>query len=184
MRSIFGDRLRVLLPVAAILAVAGIAAPPAFGQRERPTLDDAALAQDQEAIRRGRAAWQDKASCGYCHGWAGDGQGDPRAEVMGSNLRETQLDANQLYETIQCGRPATGMPHHDRLAYSDGRCFGLTSADLGADQPPPGVAFLQRREIESVVAYILAEIKERGPITLAECEAYFSVGSVACEPYR
>ena len=54
---------------------------------------------------------------------------------------------------------------------------------LGAQMPPPG-AFLSPSQIEAVAAYVEAEIKGRGPITRAECNAYFGSAPQTCQPYE
>ena len=48
----------------------------------------------------------------------------------GANLRETKLDRNTFAMIVKCGLPGTGMPPFDKFAYSDGRCYGKTAADL------------------------------------------------------
>ena len=42
-------------------------------------LGGAAFAQDDASIRTGQRAYGTTAVCASCHGWAGDGEGDPRA---------------------------------------------------------------------------------------------------------
>jgi len=37
----------------------------------------------------------------------------------------------QLSEVVKCGRPATGMPYHDRFAYTDKRCYAHTREEMG-----------------------------------------------------
>ena len=115
----------------------------------------AAVAQD---VSFGQRLFQDKADCKFCHGAEGDGRGDPRSPGAGANLHKTILDKQQLVEVIACGRPATEMPHFDKFAYDDDTpCYGMKSADIGADKPPdPHSTSLTRREIEAVADYILA----------------------------
>src|SRR5262252_722597 len=52
----------------------------------------------------GRRLFLDKAQCLYCHGWAGDGAGEPQSNG-GANLRQSFLNREQLVEIIMCGRP-------------------------------------------------------------------------------
>ena len=60
----------------------------------------AAAAQSSGDIGLGKRLYQDKATCGFCHGWSGDGAGDPQSPGKAANLRETKLDHDQLVEVI------------------------------------------------------------------------------------
>src|ERR1700751_1309462 len=104
----------------------------------------------------GKRLYQEKATCGFCHGWSGDGAGDPQSPGKAANLRETKLDHDQLVETIRCGVPGgTAMPHFDKFAWTKGgECYGMTAKDVGDKKPPPPTAGLQKREIEASVAYL------------------------------
>src|SRR6478735_7637361 len=76
-------------------------------------------AQTSADIGLGKRLYQEKATCGFCHGWAGDGAGDPLSEGKAANLRETKLDHDQLVEVIRCGVPGgTAMPRFDRFAWT------------------------------------------------------------------
>ena len=44
----------------------------------------------------GRRLFLDKAQCLYCHGWAGDGAGEPQSNGAAANLRVTPLDAEDI----------------------------------------------------------------------------------------
>jgi hypothetical protein len=85
-----------------------------------------ALAED--SVAWGQKIWQDKAGCNYCHGWAGDGVGGFHHPGRPPSLRATELTRDQIRVTIQCGRPGTAMPHFDRFAYTDKRCYDMTAA--------------------------------------------------------
>src|SRR5215472_12513403 len=91
-------------------------------------------------VADGQRIWKGKAGCPQCHGWSGDGfPSGFHSEGNAPSLRETQLTRDQIRETIQCGRPGTPMPHFDRFAYTDKRCYDMTAADLGdleAIRPP------------------------------------------------
>ncbi len=133
----------------------------------------------------GRRIFLDKAQCLYCHGWAGDGAGEPQSNGAAANLRVTPLKRDQLIEIITCGVPGKAMPHFDEQAYTDKRCYGLTEAELGRDTPalPPG-STLNKREIEAVADYLLAKVIGRGPeITRAECEEAYGEGARMCARY-
>src|SRR5215831_11204866 len=88
---------------------------------------DAARAQsafsteDARAIEFGKEIFKVKANCQFCHKW--DASGDTGYGGVALSLRKTQLTPEQFTEVVRCGRPRTGMPYHDRLAYTDKRCF-------------------------------------------------------------
>src|SRR3954465_990769 len=109
----------------------------------------AVFAQSAEDIAAGRQLFLQKGNCQACHGWAGDGRKMDSQMPDGANLRDSVLDRNDLIMAIKCGRPGRGMPAFDRLAYSDGRCYGMKQADLKSRQltlpDPPSP--LQPREI-------------------------------------
>ena len=95
----------------------------------------------------GRRLFLDKAQCLYCHGWAGDGAGEPQSNGAAANLRVTPLKRDQLIEVITCGVPGKAMPHFDEQAYTDKRCYGVSETELGRDTPalPPGGDLEQAR---------------------------------------
>ena len=82
-----------------------------------------------------------------------------------ASLRTTQLTRDQIRMTIQCGRPGTPMPHFDRFAYTDKRCYDMTAQDLGDSVPDRAAVTLQSYEIDALADYIAAKIKGAGPIT-------------------
>jgi hypothetical protein len=141
-------------------------------------------AQDAAAINLGRTVYKDKADCAYCHGWSGNGVGDPRSE-NGANLRATGLDRDQIVEVAKCGRPGTGMPYHDRLAYTDKRCYGMTAEELGRDKPQEAPVSLTAREMNAVADYIMAKVKGLTTEPLfEECVEYFGSATAQCNAYK
>jgi mono/diheme cytochrome c family protein len=158
--------------VAAAFAVALLAAFGAVAQTAGPG-----------EVAMGKRLYQQKATCGFCHGWSGDGIGDPQSPGKAANLRQTKLDHDQLVETIRCGVPGgTAMPQFDKFAWTKGEeCFGMTAEQVGNKKPPLPTAFLQKREIEAIVAYLEAKIVRKGPPTVADCEDYFGQGSARCK---
>src|ERR1700746_229899 len=162
--------MRFTAAVVALAAGLAIASP---GSAQTPAAGDIGL---------GKRLYQDKATCGFCHGWSGDGAGDPQSPGKAANLRETQLDHNQLAEAIRCGIPGgTGMPHFDKFAWTKGEeCYGMTAEDVGDKKPPSPTTGLQKREIEAIVAYLEAKVVGKGPPTVADCEDYFGQGSTRC----
>jgi len=159
------------LPNLALLACLAVAA-----------ATSAARADDYALARR---LFLDKEQFLYCHGWAGDGAGEPQSNGAAANLRVTPLKRDQLIEVITCGVPGKAMPHFDEQAYTDKRCYGVTEAELGRDTPalPPG-STLNKREVEAVADYILAKVIGRGPlITRQECEEAYGEGARQCTRY-
>src|SRR5258708_6226201 len=115
----------------AVMFVA-IAAPPLGGSR------GVAQAPDADDVAEGMRLYRTKGDCQSCHGWAADGRKMDTQMPDGANLRTTRLSRELLLMAIKCGRPGKGMPAFDRLAYSDGRCNGMKTADLkskGLDLP-------------------------------------------------
>ena len=151
-----------------------------------PGLACAQTAQSAEEARLlefGKEIFKSKAVCQFCHKW--DASGDQGYGGNALSLRATQLSPEQLTEVVKCGRPGTGMPYHDRFAYTDKRCYGLTEAELGASVPalPPG-ATLQKREAAAIADYLLAKVIGRGAVTREECEEVFSErGARSCGQY-
>jgi len=147
------------------------------------------VAQAQTAaasdIAAGMRIFTQKGDCQACHGWAGDGRKMDSQMPDGANLRAKQIDRETLVLTIKCGRPGTGMPAFDRLAYSDGRCFDLKQADLRARnlQMPDPPATLQQREIESLVDFLLAKIVGKGPMDRANCVDFWGSDVEACTEF-
>src|SRR5215469_5691331 len=92
-----------------------------------------AEAQTFGDIGLGKRLYQEKATCGFCHGWSGDGAGDPQSPGKAANLRETNRNHDQLVEVIRCGVPGgMAMPHFDKFAWTKGEeCFGMTAEDVG-----------------------------------------------------
>jgi mono/diheme cytochrome c family protein len=144
----------------------------------------AAQAADAEDLAEGLRLFTQKGNCQGCHGWAGDGRKMDNQMPTGANLRESQLDRNNMVMTIKCGRPGRGMPAYDRLAYSDGRCYGQTKADLNgiALEDPP--ATLQPREIETLVDFLFAKVVKQGAMNLAKCRAYWGGDAEVCREFK
>jgi mono/diheme cytochrome c family protein len=140
-----------------------------------------AMAQDDAAL--GQRIWKDKAGCPACHGWAGDGLASGFHNQGGLPLRKTQLTRDQIRMTIQCGRPGTAMPHFDRFAYTDKRCYGMTERDLGDKVPDRAPTTLQPFEIDAVADYVATKLKGAGPVTRAQCVAFFGNTEAECAKY-
>jgi mono/diheme cytochrome c family protein len=132
----------------------------------------------QDNLELGKDVYE-KANCVGCHKWHGDGGGGYGGIAL--SLRETQLDRDLLLEVVRCGRPATGMPYHDRDAYKKVDCYGgMTKADLGGDFPPKAAAFLRDEEIEAVVVYVTTQLQGHGEPTKEDCIAFWGKGNREC----
>jgi hypothetical protein len=144
-----------------------------------------AQALDPADLAEGMRLFQQKASCSACHGWAGDGRKMDNQMPDGANLRDHPIDREILIATIKCGRPGTGMPAFDRLAYRDGRCFGLKEADLQARglelADPP--ATLQANEINILADFLLAKVIGKGPMNHARCIEFWGSEVDACNEF-
>jgi mono/diheme cytochrome c family protein len=162
------------LTIAISIALAALAADAASAQA--PLSPD-----DVRAIERGKEIYKVKANCQFCHKW--DASGDQGYGGNASSLRKTFLNEEQFAEVIRCGRPGTGMPYHDERAYTDKRCYNVTSAELGRIMPPIGEP-LQRRDIEAVVKYLFTKAVGRGASTFEECVEFWGQDTRQCEPMK
>jgi hypothetical protein len=147
-------------------------------------LTAAARAQtlDPADVADGMRIFQQKGNCQACHGWAGDGRKMDSQMPDGANLRESKLDRDTLIMIIKCGVPGGGMPPFDKLAYSDGRCYGMKQADLKARgvtmATPP--ATLQPREVELLADFLFAKVVRKGPMDRARCVEFWGKEVDAC----
>jgi len=145
-----------------------------------PTLH--AQAPDASDVAEGMRLYLQKGDCQACHGWAADGRKMDSQMPDGPNLRETKLNRERLIQTIKCGRPGTGMPAFDKFAYSDGRCYGMTQADLKSPMPDPAATF-QQREIELLVNFLLSKVVGKGPMNHAKCVEYWGSDVETCREF-
>ena len=165
--SMFSGRL-----LACMLVLVALSCGPAWSQ------DTGGATGQSPGLRVFKAA-----NCAGCHHWTGTGGGGYGG--ASADLRATRLTTEQIIETIRCGRPGTGMPHFERDAYTDGRCFDLKAEDLAKDQMPPEPDhFLRASEIQTVAAYVVEQLQGKGAATFAECQAFFGAQTRACDNYR
>jgi len=139
-------------------------------------------AEEARLIEFGKEIFKSKAVCQYCHKW--DASGDQGYGGNALSLRVTQLTPEQLTEVVKCGRPGTGMPYHDRFAYTDKRCYGYTRDEMGKDMPPAGNDFLSNREVDAVVKYLFAKDVGKGPATYDDCVDFWGKDTKQCEPMK
>jgi len=140
---------------------------------------------DPNDVAAGMRIFRQKADCQACHGWAADGRKMDSQMPDGANLRVSKLDRDKVIVAIKCGIPGKSMPAFDRLAYSDGRCYGLKEADLqrmNTTLPDPP-ATLQPREIEQVADFLFAKVIGKGPMDRAKCIEYWGSDVDTCKEF-
>jgi mono/diheme cytochrome c family protein len=141
-------------------------------------------ARADQGAAEGKRIWAEKGQCEECHGWAADGHSGFHSPGKPPSLRTTQLTRDEIRMTIQCGRPGTPMPHFDRFAYTDKRCYGMTAEELGDATPVQGAPALQTYEIDALADYIATQLKGAGPVYREDCNAWFKSESAAgCNIY-
>jgi mono/diheme cytochrome c family protein len=177
--------MRILL-AASILAAVGIGAATlsVTGFRGAHAQDASSAHHETSDVAEGQRVWK-RANCIGCHKWHGGGGGGYGGAAL--SLRATQLDRDQIIETVTCGRPGTGMPYFARSVY-DGdshQCYGTNREELGKNMPmeAPGT-FLRPNEIAAVADYVLADVKGKGTPNYADCTAFFGDGSRVCNIYK
>ncbi len=144
-----------------------------------------AQSSSPEDIAAGLRIFRQKGDCQACHGWAGDGRKMDSQMPDGANLRTTKLTREKLVMAIKCGVPGKGMPAFDRLAYSDGRCYGMKQADLqrtNLTMPDPA-ATLQVREVDLVTDFLFAKVVGQGPMDHAKCVAFWGSDVATCAEF-
>ena len=75
------------------------------------------------------------------------------------------------------------MPHFDRFAYTDKRCYDMTAEDLGDLEPIRAPTTLQSYEIDAVADYVATKIQGAGPVTRAQCIEFFGEAAAECDKY-
>jgi Cytochrome C oxidase, cbb3-type, subunit III len=140
---------------------------------------------DASDLAEGRRLYQQKANCQACHGWSGDGHKTDNQMPDGASLRETKLPRAGLVMTIKCGRLNSQMPAFDKFAYSDGRCYGKTQADLKSypTRMPDPPATLQQREIDLIVDFLMARVVGKGPMDHAKCVEFWGEDAEVCKEF-
>src|SRR6187399_2968519 len=157
---------RLLAALALAVAVPCVAASLVTAQAPEPP--------DPADIAAGMRIFRSKGDCQSCHGWAADGRKMDTQMPDGANLRTTKLTRDKLIIAIKCGIPGKGMPAFDKLAYSDGRCYGMKQADLQKlGSLPDPAATLQAREIDQVADFLFAKVVGQGPMDRAKCIEYW-----------
>jgi mono/diheme cytochrome c family protein len=163
-------------------AIAGAACLAWFAGGLPAAAQTALTAEEARVLEFGKEIFKTKAVCQYCHKW--DASGDQGYGGNALSLRATHLTPEQLTEVVKCGRPGTGMPYHDRFAYTDKRCYGYTREEMGKDMPPAGNDFLSQREVDAVVKYLFAKAVGHGPATYEECVDFWGKDTRQCDPMK
>jgi mono/diheme cytochrome c family protein len=149
---------------AAILTVAAIAL----------TWSTAALAQNEDKVKAGLAAWRNS-GCADCHGAFANGEKERDESPTGADLRRARLNTEELKLAIRCGRPGTGMPSFEE---------GARGCPGGGGELYPAPAKLSPEQIDDVVAYLQARIIGKGKITKQECLLYYTDKPDWCDDYN
>jgi mono/diheme cytochrome c family protein len=160
-----------------------VLAVPAGTPTNQPAATAEGAAPEGDPVR-GKTVYTNVGRCTECHGWGGDGTGsNPRSPGKAANLRETQLDAQGLYDIIACGIPGTPMPYHLSSAYRNADvCYGMTAADFGEGEMPPKGKTFREKDVWNLVAFIEEWFKPKAgtKADLAECEEFFGGTSRNC----
>jgi mono/diheme cytochrome c family protein len=140
-----------------------------------------AFAQSADPTDVGKAVFK-RANCFGCHKWHGNGGGGYGGDAL--SLRKTALTKDQIVETVECGRPGTGMPFFMRGAYDTTKCYDMDRKQVGAQMPQEANVFLRHEDVEAVADYVLTHIKGKGEPTHAECTDFFGNTSHVCDIYK
>lgn len=153
--------------------------------RAAPEVRPQAQSPDPSDIAEGMRLYQQKGNCQACHGWAGDGRKTDSQMPDGANLRETKLNRTGLVTTIKCGRINSEMPAFDKFAYSDGRCYGKTQADLKSypTRMPDPPATLQQGEIDLIADFLFEKVVGKGPMDHAKCVGFWGSDLPVCREF-
>ena len=141
-------------------------------------------AQNEARVKLGIETWK-AAGCADCHGPFGDGDKQREDSPSGPNLRErTHLTADILKTVIGCGRPGSEMPSFEEGAYAVRQCYGRDLGDAPGNMYP-APARLTADQIDAIATYLLARVIGHGPITMAECLAFYDASQKSrCDDYK
>jgi mono/diheme cytochrome c family protein len=144
------------------------------------------LAPSAVDLAEGMRLYQQKGDCRACHGWAADGVKSDNQMPDGPSLRDKKYTRQMLVLTIKCGRQNTQMPAFDKFAYSDGRCYMMTAADLAknATRMPDPPSTLQPREIELIADFLMAKVVGQGPMDQAKCVEFWGSEVPVCKDLK
>jgi mono/diheme cytochrome c family protein len=159
-------------PLGAIFALAVIAI---------VAMSASVAAQSAHPTDAGKAEFK-RANCFGCHKWHGNGGGGYGGDAL--SLRRTELTKEQIIETVECGRPGTGMPFFQRGAYDSEKCYGMNRQDVGTQMPPEANVFLRHDDVDAVADYVIAHIKGKDEPNYSECTDFFGDTSRVCDIYK
>jgi hypothetical protein len=142
-------------------------------------------AVDPSDLAEGMRLYLQKANCQACHGWSADGHKADNQMPDGPSLRDARFSRSALVTLIKCGRVGTQMPAFDKFAYTDGRCYGKTQADLKSypTRMPDPPSTLQAREVDLIADFLLTKVIGKGPMTHAACVDYWGADVEACRDF-
>src|SRR5262245_41339877 len=141
-------------------------------------------AQSEARIKLGMETWR-AAGCPDCHGSFADGDKQRDESPSGPSLRErTHLTAETIKTIVGCGRPGSEMPSFEDGAYTKRQCYGRDLGDAPGNMYP-APAKLTADQIDAIATYLLARVIGRGPITKAECLAYYDEAQKSwCDDFK
>src|SRR5262252_6773982 len=138
------------------------------------TYSTAALAQNEDKVKAGLAAWRNS-GCADCHGAFANGEKEHDESPTGADLRRARLSAAEIKLAIRCGRPGTGMPSFEE---------GAPGCPGGGGDLYPAPANLTAGQIDDVVAYLQARIIGKGKITYQVCVLSYTEKPDWCDDYN
>ncbi|MBT4711486.1 MAG: hypothetical protein HOB82_08165 [Alphaproteobacteria bacterium] len=169
MKTLIGSSLAAFgaaLLIAGMLAVPGTAA-----------------AQDGDP-ELGKRLWLTTANCKDCHGSLANGAPDIAQEPQGYNLRETILTAEEMRDTVRCGRIGGLMPYFQSSAWTDrAPCYGMIAADIGNDIPDRAERMLADRTLNALIAFIYRDFVGVA-LNLASCTELLGEENSRCNAFR
>lgn len=138
-----------------------------------------ALGTPGQAQETGGDVWG-QAGCFACHGELAEGGADP-ALPRGPNLRRTRLTAEQLTETIACGRVGSEMPYNLEGAYTQTACYGMPLGPAPSNVLPG--AGLSAEQIGLLVDFLVADVVGKTRVTRENCALFFggNANALTCQ---
>jgi hypothetical protein len=99
----------------------------------------------------------------------------------GPNLRRTRLTAEQLTETISCGRVGTEMPYNLATAYTEHACYGMPLGPAPTTVLPG--AGLTEDQINLLVNFLVTDVVGKTRVTRENCALFFggNANALTCQ---
>jgi hypothetical protein len=109
---------------------------------------------------------------------------DASGDQGGGNARRcaTRLTSERLTEVVKCGRPGSGMPYHDRFAYTDKRCYGHTREEMATHAAGEHDFYLNARS--TPWSSICLPKQSAGASNLRRCVDFWGKDTRQCDPMK